>query len=736
MGRVAYAILAALLLGLLWYLFRPDAQVEAQVAVLSGAPPQQYRLHTPDLDQDIDHQQVVLHGLRRPLDIAKVDAWWGYLRQLTAPQRLVVPGIAETQLTAYGIDGSRELNGTALRLRWGEAGGKGYLWDGVNGRIFACAPSVVRHLDSLAVRLDRSALIDAENLSRLALTRGPLVTTAVDRGGEWFDEVHQERPPLTPRMQLVVVLLSALRLDEFGTAAPAGIPDIGELRLSHGDGALALEQRVRLWSAGSGGLVQVDDLPAQALSLAAARTWRDALADLERDYVADLRREFNVSPLTELLVLKAGSLQFRLEKHGLRDVADGLSQWDVVWPTGREIAGADAAGRIAYALDTLAVSGARRGAKDEQPPADATVLDFVFQIDLRHERIAISGSPGAWQLWGPTHRGQVAELPPLLAHLEAAAMLDLSLIDRPWSQVVKIQRIAHGGGQQAAEVFAVDSGGSWRQSFPAGARARQVDQLAIEQLARAACAVRAQSARFVTAADRSVIDDAEFELDLRFLPRQVRHSSDTARLDETTDQDLGFCFRREGDGWRAVNREAGVSYLLGADAVDLLRVPVEDNLVMPLVPSLVQRIEVATPSGHYQLGEEAGTWTAHVIDGERNLGPPLAADAVEVRRLLRRLAGLRAARIEAKAAPLTAKEAAATVICEQSVGTVKEIITLSIGAPAAAGGEVVLSAETTATSRHPPPGRCYLPGSAAALLGELAPPLPRLLGAPGPMVGP
>jgi hypothetical protein len=735
MGRVAYAILAALILGLLWYLFRPDVQVEAQVALLSAAPPQQYHLQAPGLAQDIDHQLVSLKGLKRPLDIAKADAWWGYLRQLSAPQALVVPGISEPQLKAYGIDGSRELSASALRLRWGEADGKGYLWDGISGRIFACRAEVVRHLDSLAVRFDRASLVDVEKLAGFSLTRGALVTSAVEQGGEWRDAGHPGRPPLTTRVQLVLVLLSALRLDDFSTPAPSGIPDIGELRLSRGGEALAIEQRVRLWSAGGGALVAVDDLPAQALSAAAARTWRAALADVERDYVVELRRRFAVSPLTELLVLKGGSLKFRLEKHGLRDVSEGLSQWDVVWPSGREIASGEAASQIALALDTLAVDGVTPGAAGDTPPADATVLDFVFQLDLHHERIAISGAPGKWTLWGPTHRGNVAELPPLLAHLDPANMLDLGLIDRPWSQVVKIQRISRRPGQQAEEVFAVDAGGTWRQTFPADARARQIDQLAIEQLARAACAARAQSARFVTAEDRGVISDPDFEFDLRFLPRQVKHSSDTARLDETTDQDLGFCFRREGESWRAVNREAGVSYLLGADAVELLRTTVADNLVMPLVPSLVRRIEVVAPNVHYLLSEDSGSWTAHALDHELKEGPAQQADAVEVRRLLRRLAGLRAARIEAKAAPLSAKEAVASVVCEQPVGAVKEVITLSIGALAPGAGEVVLSAETTATTHHPPPGRCYLPVSAAALIAELTPPLARLLSAPAPTVG-
>ena len=733
MGRVAWAIFAALMLALLLYLFHPEAAVEETVPVVTAAPPAQYRLRIPGLDQTIDHQSVTLKGLRRPLDVAKADAWWGFLRPLAAPKAQVVSAIGEAQLKAYGIDGARELSGNGLSLRWGQSGGKGYLWDGVAERIFAAPLSVVRQLDALAQRFDREAVIEVDKLVHVAMTRGAVTTSAVNRNDEWYDEVHQERPPLTPRIQLALALLANVRLGKFAGTAPAGIPDICDVRLARA-GDFALEQRVRAWSSGSGGLVQVDDLPPQPLSTALANAWRETLGNIEKDYVVDLQRRFMNSPLTEILVLKAGVLQFRLEKHGLRDITEGLSQWDVVWPGGREIAAGEAAGAIAIALDHLAVTSVKRGGKDEQPPADATVLDFVFQIDLHHERIAIAGAPGGWQVWGPTHHGTVGELPPVLAHLDPAAMLDLSLIDRPWSQVVKLQRLAHGQSQSQSqsqsqeEAYALDGSGSWWQTYPAAARARAVDQLALEQLARAACAARAQSARFVTAADRAVISDPEFELDLRFQPRQVKHSSDTARLDETTDQDLGFCFRREGDGWRAVNREAGVSYLLPADTVEALRVTVADNLVLPLVPSLVSRIEVVGPGGNYALSAEGGGWTARAMDGEFKRGPPQPADPVEVRRLLRRLSGLRAARVEAKAAPLNAKEATATVVCEQLVGAAREIITLSIGATTATG-EVVLSAETSATTRHPPPGRCYLPAGGAATVGELTPPLVRLLAA-------
>ena len=528
-------------------------------------------------------------------------------------------------------------------------------------------------------------------------------------------------------MQLLLARCKALRLTDFAGKQPTGEPDIGEMRLSQEQGPLALDQVVRIWSAAGGGFIQVDGLPAQPLDKDDVAEWLEALADLERDYVVDLARRFILSPLTEVLVSKAGAELFRLEKHGLQDTNDGLSQWDVVWPAGREVASATAASLLALTLDLLPAQGVKPGSKADRPPADALVLDFVFQLDMHHERIAIFGAPGAWQIWGPTHRGTLKDLPLLLRDLSAASMLDLKLVDRPWSQVVKIQRIRHEVDGVHGETFAVDAGGTWRQTFPAVARERQIDQLAIEQLARAACSSQAVSARFVTPQDGDILAHPDFELDLRFMPRTVKHSSDASRLDETTDQDLGFCFKREGDGWRVVNREAGVSYLLNAEVEEMLRYSVQDNLVVPLVPSLVRRIEVASPDGHYLLTEDAHGWNGQVVDADGQPGPVQVVDEVEVRRLLRRIATVRAGHIDAKAAPLAAKEVSATVVCDLPSAFTKEIVTLSIGTHRAAGDEFVLSAESTAASRHPPIGRCYLPASAAAQVAQLTPPLSSLL---------
>jgi hypothetical protein len=730
MGRIAYGIAALVIAGLLWYLFRPEALPDNRIPLLTGPPPLTYHLHAGGVDQDIDHLTVRLHGIARPLDVARADAWWGYLAQLTVPKELVVPAIVDSQLAAYGMDGSRDLSAPALHVRWGLAGGKGYVWDGGSSRVFVFSPAVIRQIDQLAVRFDSTALFTTEKLVHIIVTRGPMRTSVVQVGDEWIDDVHKARPTCTPRVQRLLSLCAGLRLTDFSTKAPSGPPDIGEVRLSQEQGPLALDQVARLWRTPTGGLIQVGGLPAQTLDAAGAQAWQDAMADLERDYVVDLRRRFITSPLTEVLVSRAGAPLFRLEKHGLQDVHEGLSQWDVVWPAGREVAGEDAASRLALTLDQLPVHDATPGTTNEHPPADALILDFVFQLDMHHERIAITGKPGAWQIWGPTHRGTTADLPVLLRDLSAASMLDLVLIDRPWAQMAKIQRIMHEADTEHSEVYALDTGGTWRQTYPADARSRQIDQLGIEQLAHAACSSHALSARFITDEDRAILAHPDFELDVRFLARVVKHSSDAARLDETTDQDLGFCFKREGDGWRAVNREAAVSYLLNADVVDILRSSVVDNLVIPLVPSVVRRIEVASDAGHYVLSDEGAGWFAHTIGPDGQAGPVQAADDIEVRRLLRRLATLRAQHIDMKAAPLLASEAVATVVCELPAAYAREVVTVSIGAHHAPGDDFVISAETTAASRHPPPGRCYLPATAAAVVAQLTPPLASLLAAP------
>ena len=101
-----------------------------------------------------------------------------------------------------------------------------------------------------------------------------------------------------------------------------------------------------------------------------------------------------------------------------------------------------------------------------------------------------------------------------------------------------------------------------------------------------------------------------------------------------------------------------MSFLVDAELVELLRLPVLDNLVFPLVPSLVAAHRGADrPAPGYRLARHAaqGGWTLTTLRRRpARRTPPGArpADAVQVRRYLRLLAGLRALRRDAQAGPL------------------------------------------------------------------------------------
>jgi hypothetical protein len=423
----------------------------------------------------------------------------------------------------------------------------------------------------------------------------------------------------------------------------------------------------------------------QKLTASDLARWQAVVAAFQGDYLFNLEAEFGLRPLGEIRVNDANGLRFRLEKHGLNDVVDGRSQWDVVWPGGREAASEHAAAAIALAFDETAVREPKRRQAGDQPPPQARRLTFVFKVDQRTMEIAIDGE----RIWSPTHVATAVALPDLLRRLVPDDMLDQALTLRGAERVVKVQRQWHRGAQAGrAEVVAVAAGtggaeGAWRRTFPQEAGGG-ISALAVDRLARAFCTARTLSVRLPTAADRAVLADPAFELDVRFAQAQVRLSNDHARLGDTTDQDLGFAFVPEGERWRAVEKESGISHLIDAELMDLLQAPLTDDLVLPLVPSLVQRIEISAPvSGRYALAQRGDDWMVQILDADGKLvGDPKAADAIEVRRYLRLITGLRAKRNEPTAAAFAAAELSGSVSCSfPGTGDGFARVTMGLGQP-------------------------------------------------------
>lgn len=662
MGRPGYFILLTLLVVGAAYVFWPEPAEQELPPLWRGEVPNAFRLIADGHTQDVTGEQLVIDGIELPLDRSRSDELWSYVRSLKVDAKSITT-VAEDALSAYGIDGSRELTGGSLRLRWGATGDQRYIWDGATAHLMPCGRSIYDRLDQLARRLDRAQLINLPQVFGLHLDGLTLVLS--DR--LWRDALQAERPDFNRRVNQLFDLIESLRLNDLRKRTAPLAPPLHQIRLSPqkpGDP----DHLVRLWSDGAGATIQLDALPLQSLDAAALARWNTLLATFRQDFLFNLQTEFALRPLAEIRVEENKQLRFRLEKHGLNDVANGRSQWDVVWPGGREAASENAAAAIALAFDELEVTDVRRRQPGEEPPATARRVSLAFRFNQTPITIALAGN----RVFSPTHVGVAVALPDLLKRLVPDDMLEPALTLRGAERVVKIQRQWHAGPAAGrSEIVAVSAGnggaeGTWRQTWPKDAAGTPISVVAVDRLARAFCTARTRSVRLPTPADRAALAAPDFEIDVRFAQAQVRLSNDHTRLSDTTDQDLGFAFVRVGDHWRAIDKESAISHEVDQELIDLLQEPLTDNLVLPLLVSLLTRVEIDGPAGRYQLTRvDDEEWQARLLDpGGRPQGDPQKADAVEVRRYLRAITGLRSLSIDPDAGAIAPDQRTGAVLCQ------------------------------------------------------------------------
>lgn len=688
MGRLGYILLLSFLVAGALYVFWPESEAPRDPLLWSGEAPTRYRVVAGGLTQEVDDSIVRFDGLERPLDAERHRQLWSFVQSLTVNERVAIPA-SEERLPEYGVVAGRELSGAGQQLRWGGSGTDFYVWDG--RRLIPCGKEISDRLDTMARRLDRVVILELPPLH--GITVDGLSLRLAD--GAWRDALHSERPNFNRRINRLYDLLQQLRLDDLTRRTVLLAPPLHQVRLGHRELTVP-ERLVRVWADGEGGLIQVDDLPIQRLTAADFARWRAELANFPRDFLFNLETEFGLRPLGEIRVHDSKGLRFRLEKHGLNDVSNGRSQWDVSWPGGREAASEIAAATIASSLDDVAVRDPRRRQAGETPSATARRLTFVFKVDQRTLEIAIDGD----QIWSPTHVATAIALPDLLRRLVPDDMLDQALTQRGAERVVKVQRQWHRGAEAGrTEVVAVAAGsdsaeGIWQRTWPKNISGN-ISALAVDRLARAFCTARSLTVRLPTAADRAIIADPTFELDIRFAQAQVRLSNDHTRLGDTTDQDLGFAFAPEGERWRAVEKESGISHLVETELIDLLQAPLTDDLVLPLVPSLVTRIEISGPAGRFALLQRGDVWLLQVLDGTgRPVQDPQPAEAVEVRRYLRLITTLRAMRNDPSVGAFTTDQLSGSVLCVfPGTGDTSARVTLNLGQPQ--GGELPVAVDGT-----------------------------------------
>ncbi len=668
MSRVGYIILLALLVGLGTYVYWPEPGDPPLTHIWTQDAPTRYRVIHGDLEQEIDGDVVHMKAVERPLDADLHQRLWRTIKRAGWIPTKVINGVREDQLDQYGIDGTQAITCEGLIMRWGKIKDVGYIWDGLKGRILISDEWFHDRLTEMSQRMDVLTALEPSRFTRITVDNLNVALMQGTNPGDyprWRDAVQPQRPDFNMRVNKLYDLLSTFRITDLTIPPPRLIKPLHTLRFATDDPTIP-EQILRLWTDTDGLLLQVDKQPVQKVTGPTAQLWKDVIEKFDHDYLFNLYEEFAAQPLAEVRVLADGSERFRLEKHGLRDDVEGRSQWDVVWPGGREPASAEAAPLIAYTLDQLQVREPRKRLPGDDPAAAALKIIFVFQQDRKTMEVAIDNGV----VYSATHVAKAINLPEFFSDLTADRMLDPALTFRGAERVVKVQRQWHQGEQAGrAEVFAVQSGsgeseGVWTQTYPKEDKGQAVSTVAIDQLVRALCTAKGTKVRLHDKNDRAALAHPDFEMDVRFAPAKVRLSNDHSRLVDTNDQDLGFAFVRQGGQWRAIDKEGGVSYGVTDELVEMLQAPLIENLVIPLIPSLVNRIDLYNAKERIRLMQVDGQWRMQLLAANGGKESDITdADEIAVRRHLRLLAGLRAVRVDPKAGPFSLGELYGTVVC-------------------------------------------------------------------------
>lgn len=679
MGRWGYAICAVIVVALAVYVFRPDEARSDSVAILSAPLPMEFHLRARGNDQQVKNGMVRTRGLELMPDREKIGALSAFLGNLAVARDRVVEQVGGKDLPAYGIDGASALDFAGGHLEWGVVANpagerRGYFWNGK--AIFATDPALVDHLDELGARLDDQRILPPPGLDRLRV--GDLELTRQDNA--FICVLQPQRPDFRMRVLALLSLLEGVRLADLDAKLPPAAKRAETLALTYigEDGARDLA----LWELDDGGAVQVDELPPQRVDQALFQRLTAAVRDFDRDFLFSIDPQLNANPIDELIVTKAGREWFRVDRRGKQDVRDGRSQWDLRWEQGRENAAQDTVAKVFNAFNRLIVTDVRPCLPIDVAPADAIIITLNGNFLGNTTSLALFNR----QAKSPTHIGTIASIDPILAGIAPDEFLDPTLIDRQGDRIVKIQRRFHDEQPQRGEVYTLSPAGAWQQTYPG---ATPVDQPAVIRLATAIGQARALSVRVATAEDRAIVGKPQWEFAVRCAPRVPGHAHDLVNIDETTALEAGFFCAREGENWRAVDADGRISYLIDDEFAQLLRRPLEDNLVFPAVPALIARVEITTQAEHYSLLQRESHWFVQPDGGEA-----VACDDVRVRRFLRQLTQARADRVEPQGLLLTQDESLGKVVCNfPEIDEKPQRMTLYVGKPV--GGQAPLFAEST-----------------------------------------
>jgi len=675
MTRTGYLILLVLTVLLGVYLFWPSGHRAAGYQVAYDGPqPTSFTVRVGGRTQVVTGDSVATAGLSRPANNEAIYQLWFQLGEISATSDRARLGVPESELGAYGLSAEAELSASDLRIRWGTAAGKAYVWVNPGGRLLVVSPADVKSLNAQLLRLDDRQLLRTVGLT--GLTVDGLALSPGEHG--WLAPVDAGRPNFDLRVRGLLHWLNRLRLDQLDARDPGPLPVVGSVVLQ-GD-AITPRQDLTAYRQGDRGLVKVTGLPAQEVDGAWLAAFQERLASFTENPVCDLDRRFTRGDIARVEVLRAGAPWFRLERLAKTAEPDDTNL-EVVWEGGREVAAPDAMDALCDAASAVLVSAPQLATASS---SSAGITVHFHHDDGREVMVGWLGESA----WSDTHHGRLLSLPRLFADLAPDRLLDLRLVRRGPERVVKVQRRQQGAED---EVYAADDGRVWTRTWPAERR-RPTDLAAVMRLVRAVAQASASAAHLATPADHDRFASPEMTLDLRFGPKGVERITQDLRLDDAAVHDWGLRLRRAGQSWQALQIDGGIVYDLDDAVVEEWRQTLDDALLLPVVPSQVLAFEVrrGAAGGAFRVERSGATWQLRDLPD----GVARPADPLQVRRYLRGLLEARAQRLQVDAGSVTAAETAFSLSLELVGGGDNPLIQLIIVGRPAADGLVPIAIES------------------------------------------
>ena len=655
MTRLGYIICACIMLGLVYFLLWSD-DPDRTVFVFPEPLATPFTLSGAAGLQQYDGKQLIVDGVTRPVDRHKIKNLGKFLKRIRVKAEVILESVDVSQLDAYGLDGTHEIQYADQRYRWSILDGTGYIWHEQSARIYVLRKKIISELiKTYAHRLDQRKLLDVAGTVVL-IAFDEIVLERVSEVGGWLSQQEPHRPAFNARGNEILRQLYELRLDDVhGASMPKTAEEIFTLRLSsapsgQGPDRADTHYDIRVYQDNDNYFIRVADQPLQVFPV---RRWQ-ALDEIRQacheDYLLDIPHGMEGLPFNQIIVQKGNEELYRIKRLGSEDEAyniAGYSYWELMWPAGREAARPDVGVQFFNVLNNLLIDGVRlQPNSSTQPLGDELCITCLDETQNQRARVFWAADGRVRSLFHSATLSKDIHGPQFTYQqlLNPASFLNTAILPVDMRRIEKIQRIEQVPAFKGA-VLKRSSLNQWQVLFydKPGALQREEsgDPGFCNRLAAAISHMQAENVRFATAADRDLFSTSDRRVDVRLAAWEINSGEDEYFLEETLARDWGIRLRRQGKAWLGINHDETLVYELSAQTVEELFADVRSGFILSVVPNQIQQMRLRKRGeAQFVLNRGEEHWeTSHKNNWYR-------VDALQMRTFLRDLSRCQAQRID------------------------------------------------------------------------------------------